>query len=482
MSKKMPISEIPELMEIWDWDANEVSPFELGKRSEVKVWWICPHGHEHYQQTPRYKASRNLGCPKCNVELRNKARNLELIKQKGSIADTHPELILEWDYERNDILPQSILPGSHTKVWWKCKYCEKSFYMNPNSRTTLNYGCPECGIRIRANSKRQNNLHRKGSLRETHPNIAKEWDYNKNTDTPEDVHQGTADVRWWTCPYGHPSFLQEVRERVRRSQGCPKCQGEFQTSFPEQAIFYYIKKLFPEAQNRYTKDGVELDIFIKSLQIGIEYDGVYWHKNKKEKEQEKDAFFESYGIRIIHVKEYGPKTKPGSNSHNTLWVRSDHGHDSLNIVIERLAEILGTVIEYVDVQADSQKIWKEYLSRKKEKSLLHQYPHIAKEWDYQKNQITPDMVSPHSNKKVYWLCPKCGNSYQMNIGWRTGRNSGCPPCGFSKRNQRQHLIREKNQQVIAAYRDANPNATRTECSRAVGLSFPTVNKYWKREE
>lgn len=48
MPKKMPVANIPELMEIWDWNSNTIAPEELGKRSDTKVWWICPNGHDHY--------------------------------------------------------------------------------------------------------------------------------------------------------------------------------------------------------------------------------------------------------------------------------------------------------------------------------------------------------------------------------------------------------------------------------------------------
>ena len=35
-----------------------------------------------------------------------------------------------------------------------------------------------------------------------------------------------------------------------------------------------------------------------------------------------------------------------------------------------------------------------------EKSILCLYPNIAKEWDYNNNQVTPDMVYPLSNKNI----------------------------------------------------------------------------------
>lgn len=51
-----------------------------------------------------------------------------------------------------------------------------------------------------------------------------------------------------------------------------------QTSFNEQAIFYYVKGLFPDAENRNRdKCGCELDIFIPSIGLAVEYDSLPFH-------------------------------------------------------------------------------------------------------------------------------------------------------------------------------------------------------------
>ncbi|MDE6285303.1 MAG: Helicase associated domain protein, partial [Bacilli bacterium] len=50
------------------------------------------------------------------------------------------------------------------------------------------------------------------------------------------------------------------------------------TSFPEQAILFYVQKIFPNATKYKSKDISEIDIFIPELRVGIEYDGFY-HKN-----------------------------------------------------------------------------------------------------------------------------------------------------------------------------------------------------------
>lgn len=86
------------------------------------------------------------------------------------------------------------------------------------------------------------------------------------------------------------------------------------TSFWEQALFYYIKQWYSDAENRIKKDGYELDIYIPGPpEIAIEYDGYYSH-NKEEDylhDLEKDDYcIEQKNIEIIRVREYGLKATP----------------------------------------------------------------------------------------------------------------------------------------------------------------------------
>ena len=45
----------------------------------------------------------------------------KVIPGKNDLLTVYPELAKEWNYEKNDdLMPSSVLPGSHKKVWWKC--------------------------------------------------------------------------------------------------------------------------------------------------------------------------------------------------------------------------------------------------------------------------------------------------------------------------------------------------------------------------
>ena len=63
-----------------------------------------------------------------------------------------------------------------------------------------------------------------------------------------------------------------------------------------------------------------------------------------------------------------------------------------------------------------------------ENDLATLCPDIAKEWHPTLNgSTTPQKVTPYSNRKVWWLCPR-GHPYQAIIATRTSHHSGCPYC------------------------------------------------------
>lgn len=80
-------------------------------------------------------------------------------------------------------------------------------------------------------------------------------------------------------------------------------------------LFYYVNKIIP-AKNRYIINGIEIDIYVASLKLGIEYDGIYFHNSKEsdEREQKKNLFCRKMGIRLIRVKENKSIVKITANS------------------------------------------------------------------------------------------------------------------------------------------------------------------------
>ena len=135
---------------------------------------------------------------------------------KPNLLTEFPEIAKEWDYEKNNTLtPQEVSQKSHKKVWWKCEKGH-SYMQSPNNRTHQNCGCPYC-----SNKKVLSGYN---DLATTCPEIAKEWNYDKNGSlTPQDVTKGSETKVWWKCEKGH-SYIQRLPDKIRRGK-CPICSG-----------------------------------------------------------------------------------------------------------------------------------------------------------------------------------------------------------------------------------------------------------------
>lgn len=63
-----------------------------------------------------------------------------------------------------------------------------------------------------------------------------------------------------------------------------------------------------------------------------------------------------------------------------------------------------------------------------ENDLKSQFPAVAAQWHPEKNGgLTPDAVSPYSNRRVWWR-DALGHEWQASVATRTQHGSGCPYC------------------------------------------------------
>lgn len=135
------------------------------------------------------------------------------------------------------------------------------------------------------------------------------------------------------------------------------------TSIPELIIYYYIHKYFPDTIKLTNGDflKVEIDIYIPSLKVGIEYDGVYWHrtKSKIEKDERKGIICKNNGVRLIRIREKGlPKIE---NCDINYFVRPDN-KEELQFTIEL---ILSNLL-HKSIECNVSKDYKNIVSGKKD--------------------------------------------------------------------------------------------------------------------
>ena len=154
-----------------------------------------------------------LGCPYCSGH--------RVLAGFNDLASQHPELLAEWDWERNgDLRPDGIVSGSARRVWWRCGRGHAWQISAYNRTGGADRGCPYCGDR--------KVLKGYNDLRTTHPKIAREWNKERNGDLkPTDVIANSNKRVWWKCKEGH-EWSGLIANRARRGKadpGCPYCSG-----------------------------------------------------------------------------------------------------------------------------------------------------------------------------------------------------------------------------------------------------------------
>ncbi|MBR3864451.1 MAG: hypothetical protein IKJ19_05000 [Clostridia bacterium] len=393
----------PKLASEWNYEKNDgLTPMDIMPNSNKKVWWKCSKGHE-WQATIIYRNKRS-GCPICS--------NKKVLVGVNDLATINPQLAKEWNYEKNgDLKPEDFTANSGKKVWWKCSRGHE-WQTTIDSRSN-GIGCPYCAGR--------NVIKGKNDLKTLNPNLASEWNYEKNGDLkPENFTANSGKKVWWKCNKGH-EWQATVGNR-NKGRDCPICTSERTTSFPEFAIVYYLKKNSIETIHSYKEKGYELDIYIPSRKIAIEYDGCFWHKNKEKKDLEKNLKCKNDGIILYRIRE----DLPSLNDYSIDYI-VDKCQRNLGEVIQKvISEIVGANID-VDLKRDAIEIedLREYTE--KANSLLYINPTLASEWNYEKNgSLKPEHILANSHKKVWWKCSE-GHEWIATIASRNSR-TGCPYC------------------------------------------------------
>lgn len=298
-------------------------------------------------------------------------------------ARDHPQLLAQWDRERNQPLtPEDVTYGSRRKVWWRCDRgheWQAAVYARVGGA-----GCPYCSGRRVAPG--QNDL----ASRE--PRLATEWHPEKNGPlAPQDVSCGSHKAVWWLCSKGHV-WQAGIKSRVAGA-GCPVCA------------------------NRTPMAG-ENDLASTHPALAAE-----WHPEKNGTLTPQDV---TYGSR------------------RRVWWRCGRGHEWRAAVSSRTAGAGCPVCTGRRVEPG-------------ENDLASAYPAVARQWHPGRNgALTAAHVSPYSNRRVWWLCPR-GHAYQAGISARTMNGTGCPYCtgrrvlaGFNDLATRQPVLAGQWQAALNA--------------------------------
>lgn len=305
----------PEVAAQWDYERNEKTPDMVSAHAREDAYFICDkHDTPFRWKSAIYNRTCNgSGCPKCGFAATRHA--MMQPKEDNSLAKMYPESIIEWAYDLNDdVKPKDVNSGTKFKYYWRCSICGKTVWKAvPHNRIIdgkFALGCQDC--RKKMPNRKIYREHGRGYLIDTRPDIASEWDHDKNWKihgiTLDRVATYSGIDAWWRCPKGH-SYHTTVNHRATRGDGCNICAKRTHVSFPEKATYYYLSMAYPDAVENarliQSKRGmIEFDIWIPSKKTAIEYDGHYWHTDSERDYAKDDACLHN-DINLIRIREPG---------------------------------------------------------------------------------------------------------------------------------------------------------------------------------
>jgi hypothetical protein len=286
----------PKLSREWHPTKNKLKPSDVVEKSTLNVWWKCPKGDDHEWITRVVDRVYGNRCPVCS------GRKLG---NSNSLANISPKISLLWHPTKNgNLTPKKIITNSHKKVWWKCtKGDDHEWEASPNTlvqnkKNSDTNGCPICrGLKV-VNSN---------SLANTNIELTKEWHIGLNEKGPESFTINSGKKVWWKCKKDENHIWKATISNRSYGSGCPFCDLTPQSK-QELIITFELKKLFRNIDPKGLKTKLEgklraVDIFIPKLNLCIEFDGSYWHKDKRDIDKIKSEMLFKEGFKLIRVRE-----------------------------------------------------------------------------------------------------------------------------------------------------------------------------------
>ena len=139
--------------------------------------------------------------------------------------------------------------------------------------------------------------------------MAKQWHPTKNGSlTPRHIVTGGNQPVWWKCDKGDDhEWITTGASRLRQGTGCPYCSLTPQSK-QELTITFELILFFDDINPKGFKTVVNgkrwtIDTYIPQLQLGIEFDGSYWHKDKRALDKLKTEKLEEEGFEIFRVRQ-----------------------------------------------------------------------------------------------------------------------------------------------------------------------------------
>lgn len=285
--------DFPEISLQWNFEKNSPQkPEQFRTRSNKKVWWTCEKDNTHIYESTITNRVQGFGCSICAGRT---------VHTSNSLQTRFPAIAKQWHPTKNGTLsPSDIVAGTNKKFWWVCEKGNDHEWQSTAANRIAGKNCPVCeGLKVVTSN----------CLSTTYPTLALQWHPTKNgTLSSNDIVAGSHKVVWWQCSQNPlHEWRASVNNRSSKKHGCPYCKLTPQSK-QELTIMFELKSIFPSINPKghfIIHDGKKwtIDIFIQELNLGIEFDGSYWHRDKYVSDKQKNDLCRANGIEMLRIRE-----------------------------------------------------------------------------------------------------------------------------------------------------------------------------------
>ena len=518
----------PKLAAEWS-DKNSFTPNDVTAGAHDRVWWKGQCGHE-WQAIVNNRTYKDTGCPYC--------KSRKTLTGFNDLKTLRPDLVAEWNYEKNgELKPELLRPGSNKKVWWKCKNGHE-WQATPNSRSH-GYGCRICSNKVvvkgfndlatvrpdYAAEWSDRNLpltpdkvlwkkHAKywwkctkcgnefeswltkriqynstcpfcigykvapgyNDLKTTDPEIAKDWDYEANGALlPEHFFRSALRFVKWRCSNGH-SYGMKIRERTLEGKGCIICDVTFRASFSELLILHIAKR----EEIRFELGTEISELFLPDFKLAFEAECVSLENQKAQ--LKKKTELKKSGIKLMILPRVTDYEKASVKVRNIFKKNGVNVSSSIKEDIEVLKkDFFGA--DYREKPYDGGGDFKNVpglvrnYSKLKIIPLSETNPELIPEWSEKNFPFKPEDEHMHSYDKVWWKCSKCGAEWKGIIRNRTSiRRCGCHVCAGKRIDIGINDLRTTNPEICKEWSPRNGDSTPEQFTHG-----STARVWWRCE-
>lgn len=408
----------PELAKQWHPTKNgKLTANDVTVNSDIKVWWMCPKGHEYLAGICHRNAG--TGCPICCGK--------KVLVGYNDLATLRPDIALEWNASRNGTLTaENITLGSDKKVWWKC-------YKGHEWQTSVAHRvkgrrCPICFGESKTSFPEQAIFYYFSQVTTAYNRYMLDARTEIDIYLPEYMIGIEYDGAYFHKGKRSEEKEQKKEERLREN-------GVYLFRVKEKELLQDNKI---ESSIIYTKsyyNDVDLTTTINNL-----IDCINIRKNLSLKidvniARDRSKIYEQYiisdkerslsSLKPDFASQWHP-TKNGkllpehvaANSNKKVWWQCDKGHEWQATVNGRGKGIGCPYCAGLKVIVG-------------ENDLATVNPDLALQWHPTKNgDLKPSDFLPNSNKKVWWQC-EFGHEWCISVSHRN-RGRGCPICSGHK--------------------------------------------------